>query len=783
MNPRTLGPYQLHRMLGHGGMAEVFLATTKAAGGHRRALAVKCLFPHLSADEEIVSMLADEARLSVWLQHPNIVQVLDFGRTEGTYYVALEYVDGCDLRSLVRAHHGSETRGRPLPLSAALYAIDQVLQGLDYAHQRNDQHGKPLEIIHRDVSPHNVLVSRFGEVKLTDFGLARASISSHRTEAGVVRGKFSYMPKEQAHGLAIDQRVDLFAAGVTLYQMLTGLKPYSSVSLAQQLYQLEQPVVPPSVHVSGIPPEVDQLTMRAMSPDPQQRYRTARSMLEDVAAARLLLDDHAAGAELLAALVTSTSPALPDEVAGIPVLALMDLQVPHSSLIGDAIRTAQQGFSARATGVADAAGAVPAMPAFDELPPSRPIEPTLQVDEGEPLVEHSAPRAAPRRRHRRSTNNPDHQRREPSRAADPASSLSLDELDELEHGFSVDHQPQIEQKIDQSAGYYDSQMIDAVHGQIDTGTRPPPRRRERSSRASADKTAEPAPASNEPLLVGALRRQAKRERRGRRVQHGPVTAFHDALARHRPSPENESTLLVKRPRSGPPLVVRMVLAAALLGFGLLLGWLLRDGLEANSPPSIAESALDGPAAPPRVLPQLEPGFGKPRWADAQATPPGQPPAASIPAVPEEIDGDRRQTAAADHTNRDDDEIPGRSPAATEYSRKRNTRSPHHPGSFRRSRTARRSTPREQPPPQPRVEAATPPRPKPPTRSTAGQGTLRILSESPAIVLIDDEEAGQAPASLLVSPGIHRVKLVFDNGTESAVQWVSVEAGRTVRASF
>lgn len=327
------GNYVLLRRLGAGGMAEVFLARAKSTGGFEKLLAIKRLLPPYNTDKQIISMLADEARVSVWLNHPNIVQVFDFGRVGSTYFIALEFVDGCDLCELIRPP--GQPGGRPLPLATALYIMTQVADALDYAHRRRNQDGELLEIIHRDVSPHNVLISREGQVKLADFGLARASISVHRSRAGIVRGKFSYMPKEQARGLAIDHRIDIFAAGVTLYETLTGVKPYTSTTLAHQLYQLEQPVPPPSMHRPDLPVEVDDITMQAMSPDPETRYSTAESLAGDL---RDLLDQHSTfnqEEERLAALVRAAAPSVPDPL---PAMALGEAPISDGSLIEEELR-------------------------------------------------------------------------------------------------------------------------------------------------------------------------------------------------------------------------------------------------------------------------------------------------------------------------------------------------------------------------------------------------------------------------------------------------------------
>ena len=340
MKPEQFGKYTLLRPLGKGGMAEVFLARAESVDGFEKLLAVKRLLAPFNRDEHVISMLGDEARLSVWLNHANVVQVLDFGCVGQTYYIAMEYVDGCDLCDLIRMPQGGSAR--PLPLATALYVMAQVIDALAYAHHRRSQQGESLGIIHRDVSPHNILISREGQVKLADFGLARASISTHFSTADVIRGKFSYMPKEQAHGRPIDHRIDIFATGVTLYEALTGIIPYSSSTLAEQLYQLEQPIPPPSAHVPDITPEVDQITMRAMQPDPENRYADASEMAEDLLD---ILDGFSTfnlEANQLSALVANLVGQVPREIQRLPSMSLADVALTEGSLIADEVEAVRQ---------------------------------------------------------------------------------------------------------------------------------------------------------------------------------------------------------------------------------------------------------------------------------------------------------------------------------------------------------------------------------------------------------------------------------------------------------
>jgi len=266
------GKYELIDRLGSGGMAEVFLARTASIAGFEKLLAIKRLLPFCTQDQETVDLLADEARITVKLSHPNIVQVFDFGRVEDTYYIAMEYVDGLDLKSLVRV---DELTSTPLRLDLAIHITNSLLDALDFAHEKTDERGERLGIIHRDVSPHNVLISRHGQIKLTDFGVARAAISIHVSRVGDIRGKFSYMPPEQVCGGEIDRRVDIFAAGAILYELLTGYQPYRSASANEQLLLLRHEVEPPSRYREDLSPELDAICLRALDKSPERRFGSA----------------------------------------------------------------------------------------------------------------------------------------------------------------------------------------------------------------------------------------------------------------------------------------------------------------------------------------------------------------------------------------------------------------------------------------------------------------------------------------------------------------------------
>jgi eukaryotic-like serine/threonine-protein kinase len=279
------GRYELIHPLGKGGMSEVYLARL-GSGLAAKHLAIKRLLPGFGQSPRLVQRLVDEARLCIWLSHPNIVSVFDFGKVGEAYFIALEYVDGCDLQLLLNPP------GKPtlqLPMEVALEIAFRVLDGLRHAHSCTDGQGRPLGIIHRDVSPQNILISRDGIPKLGDFGVARATLEARdRTVPGVVLGKLSYMPPEQALGLPCDRRVDLYAVGATLYQMLTGSRPFDDRS-GQPPTRWDLVPAPPSSLRSSMPRSLDELILRALAPRPEERFASAEQMgaavLQELAAA------------------------------------------------------------------------------------------------------------------------------------------------------------------------------------------------------------------------------------------------------------------------------------------------------------------------------------------------------------------------------------------------------------------------------------------------------------------------------------------------------------------
>jgi serine/threonine protein kinase len=333
----TFGKYSLISRLGSGGMAEVFLARAESIAGFEKLLAIKRLLPFCTQDKETVDLLADEARITVRLTHPNIVQVFDFGRVDESYYIAMEYVDGLDLKSLVRI---DEWTSKPMPIDVAVYVTICLLDALDFAHTQRGSDGRPLGIIHRDVSPHNVLISRHGQVKLTDFGVARAAISIHVSRVGDIRGKFSYMPPEQVVGGEIDRRVDIFATGAILYELLSGYQPYRSASVGEQLQLLRATVEPPSTFRPNLPGELDAICLQALDKNVERRFGTAADFSRALREQVLRLYGTTLQPSSTLAQMVEERLADPNYESG--VMSLADYSLPDDSLIAEELSAVQR---------------------------------------------------------------------------------------------------------------------------------------------------------------------------------------------------------------------------------------------------------------------------------------------------------------------------------------------------------------------------------------------------------------------------------------------------------
>jgi serine/threonine protein kinase len=270
-------------------MAEVYLARREGPHGFAKQVAVKRILPQLAGDPEFVAMFVDEARMTARLAHPNIVSVFDFGEEGGELYMAMEYVDGTTGARLIRA---AAARSEDIPLEVSIHIALSVLRGLDYAHAACDEHGKPLKLVHRDVSPGNVLIDRSGAVKLTDFGIARAAEFERRTDAGQLKGKLGYMSPEQVVGRELDARSDLFTLGIVLAEMITVRPLFSGGRELDVLLRIRDADVSAIDRNAGrVPDDVRTVLFRALAKDPAQRYPSAASFaeaLENVARRRRL---------------------------------------------------------------------------------------------------------------------------------------------------------------------------------------------------------------------------------------------------------------------------------------------------------------------------------------------------------------------------------------------------------------------------------------------------------------------------------------------------------------
>lgn len=278
MSLRRLGTFELLARLASGGAAHVFLA--RDADGPRSLLALKVLQPSLALNDDFRQMFFTEARIAAHLKHPNVVQIAGFGQLDGAHCLALEYVFGASLADVLRA---SARAQRPLSVGALLSLTASICDALHYAHELTDEHNRPMGLVHRDVTPQNILVGFDGVPKLTDFGIAKATGRGWETQVGIVKGKFSYMSPEQALGKNVDRRSDIFGVGIVLWEALTGHDLFKGTAPAEVIRSIrDQRIEPPSKVVSGLTSIVDPIVMRALQRSPRRRYATAREMGLDI---------------------------------------------------------------------------------------------------------------------------------------------------------------------------------------------------------------------------------------------------------------------------------------------------------------------------------------------------------------------------------------------------------------------------------------------------------------------------------------------------------------------
>ncbi|MBZ0116610.1 MAG: serine/threonine protein kinase [Sandaracinaceae bacterium] len=280
MLERYLGRYELLERLDVGGMAEVFKARQEGVAGFERLVAIKRLLPHVAADSDLVRMFVEEAKLAVQLSHPSIARVFDLGTDDGGYFIAMEFIEG---RSLAAIGQQLAAEGHRLPLGAVAYVVEHVADALHYAHGATDTLGRQLGIVHRDVSPQNVLVSFEGAVKVIDFGLAKAAHRVSQTRAGVVKGKLAYLSPEQAHGRRVDARTDVFALGICAWEMLTGARAFKREDDQQTVLAIRAGQIDPPSRLVPVPRDLEAIVMRALAADPNARYQSAGELRDAIA--------------------------------------------------------------------------------------------------------------------------------------------------------------------------------------------------------------------------------------------------------------------------------------------------------------------------------------------------------------------------------------------------------------------------------------------------------------------------------------------------------------------
>jgi serine/threonine protein kinase len=276
--PTRLGKYEILSSLASGGMARIYIARMTGIGAFERHVVIKMILPERAHDYTSVQMFLDEARLAASLNHQNVAQVFEVGQEEGVHYLAMEYVHGQDLRALL-AKAGSE--GTRVPLELALTVVSGAAAGLHHAHDRRSHDGVPMGIVHRDVSPSNIMIGYDGAVKLLDFGIAKATMRSIETQSGIIKGKFAYMSPEQCRGRDVDRRSDVFSLGIILYEVTTQHRCFRADSDFDTMHRIVTgDVVQPTRLVLGYPPALEAIVLKALAVDPDERYASAGDLLE-----------------------------------------------------------------------------------------------------------------------------------------------------------------------------------------------------------------------------------------------------------------------------------------------------------------------------------------------------------------------------------------------------------------------------------------------------------------------------------------------------------------------
>jgi eukaryotic-like serine/threonine-protein kinase len=368
--PRTIGRYALHAEIASGGMATIHIGRLLGPVGFARTVAIKRLHPPLAKDPEFVAMFLDEARLAARIRHPNVVSTLDVVATQGELFVVMEYVAGESLARLLRAVRTSQDMV-PLPIAATIMV--GVLHGLHAAHEARDERGQPLRIVHRDVSPHNVLVGTDGDAHLIDFGIAKARGRMQVTRQGQIKGKLSYMPAEQLLGQGIDHRADIFAASIVLWEALTGQRLFQGTDDGDVYAKvLLGKVDPPSLHAKGVTRAVDAIVLRGLARERSHRYSTAREMALALEAAIPLAPPSQVG-RWVESLVGDALADRTAQIAGIERLVEGAGEATSSALVTIGAALAQPANEQNDDGITGSRAT--GLPRVDRTDPTQPLAP------------------------------------------------------------------------------------------------------------------------------------------------------------------------------------------------------------------------------------------------------------------------------------------------------------------------------------------------------------------------------------------------------------------------
>ncbi len=277
--PKQFGKYQLLDKIAVGGMAELYRAKLTGAEGFEKLIAIKKILPNLSEEENLITSFIDEAKLAALLHHENIVQIYDFGSMDDEYFIAMEFIFGKDLRTIRQT---AKQREMTLSMENILHIVSRICAGLDYSHKLKDLQGQPLNIIHRDINPQNILVTYEGQVKIIDYGIAKAASQNTKTRENLIKGKLAYMSPEQANGQSIDHRSDIFSSGIILYELLAVKRMFEGETMHVLSLVREAQYDPPEEVIPDLPAKLNQILRRALAKDPAERYQSGGEMMADL---------------------------------------------------------------------------------------------------------------------------------------------------------------------------------------------------------------------------------------------------------------------------------------------------------------------------------------------------------------------------------------------------------------------------------------------------------------------------------------------------------------------